>query len=87
MDPFYVSVLMGHAGIGIERHYYRPESITGENSLLGLYVKKAMPFLTISEEHRPRLKNRELELRMRADEERLKKAFEEREKMNNDAGI
>jgi hypothetical protein len=46
-----------------------------------------MPFLTISEEHRPRLKNRELELRMRADEERLKKAFEEREKMNNDAEI
>jgi integrase len=86
VDPFYVSVLMGHkAGIGVERHYYRPDSITGENSLLGLYAKKAMPLLTISEEHRLRLNNMELELRMRADEERFKKAFEEREKMNNDA--
>jgi integrase len=86
VDPFYVSVLMGHkAGIGVERYYYRPESITGENSLLGLYVNKAMPFLTISGEHRLRLKNRELELRMRVDEERFKRALEEREKMNNDA--
>jgi integrase len=86
VDPFYVSVLMGHkAGIGVEQHYYRPESITGENSLLGLYVNKAMPLLTISEEHRLRLKNRELELRMRADEERFKSALEEREKMNDDA--
>ena len=33
LDPFYVSVLMGHkAGIGVERHYYRPDSITGVNS-------------------------------------------------------
>jgi integrase len=86
VDPFYVSVLMGHkAGIGVERHYYRPDSITGENRLVGLYVNKAMPFLTISEEHRLKLKNRELELRMKVDEERFKKAFEEREKMNNDA--
>lgn len=86
VDPFYVSVLMGHkAGIGVERHYYRPESITGENSLLGLYVNKAMPFLTISDEHRLKLKNRELELRMKADEERFKKVFEDREKMNKDA--
>ena len=51
LDPFYVSVLMGHkAGIGVERHYYRPDSITGINSLLELYAKKAVPYLTISEE-------------------------------------
>lgn len=48
VDPFYVSVLMGHkSGIGVEKHYYRPDSINGEYSLLELYVKKAMPYLTI----------------------------------------
>jgi integrase len=86
VDPFYVSVLMGHkAGIGVERHYYRPNSITGENSLLELYVKKAMPYLIISEESRLRFKNRDLEIRMKEDEERFMNAFEEREKMNNEA--
>jgi hypothetical protein len=29
--------------------------------------------------------NRELEIRMKVDEERIKKAFEEREKLNNEA--
>jgi integrase len=85
VDPFFVSVLMGHkAGIGVERHYYRPDSITGENSLLELYAKKAMPYLTISEEHRLKLKNRELEMRIKEDEDRIKMAFEARDKMNND---
>jgi integrase len=80
VDPFFVSVLMGHkSGIGVERHYYRPESINGENSLLELYVKKAMPYLTISDESRLRLKNRELEIRMKQDEERFKRALEERD--------
>lgn len=75
IDPFYVSVLMGHRskGIGVERHYYRPTAINGENSLLELYVKKALPYLTISEESRLRLKNRELEMRMKEDEERYEK--------------
>jgi integrase len=82
LDPFYVSVLMGHkAGIGVERHYYRPESIAGENSLLGLYVNKAMPYLTISNEARLALKNRELELRMKEDEERFRALVKEREEL------
>jgi integrase len=86
VDPFYVSVLMGHrAGIGVERHYYRPDSISGENSLLELYAKRAMPYLTISDEQRLRLKNRELEIRMKEDEERFKKAFEERERLTHAA--
>jgi integrase len=82
IDPFFVSVLMGHkAGIGVERHYYRPTAINGENSLLELYAKKAMPYLTISEESRLRLKNRELEIRMKEDQERYEKIREETEKM------
>ena len=44
-----------------------------------------MPYLTISEESRLKLKNREPEIRMKVDEERIKKAFEEREKLNNEA--
>jgi hypothetical protein len=77
IDPFYVSVLMGHkAGIGVEAHYYRPSSITGENSLLELYVNKAIPFLTISEENRLKLKNRELEMLMNEDNRRMKEAEE-----------
>jgi integrase len=86
IDPFYVSVLMGHkAGIGVERHYYRPTTINGENSLLELYVKKAMPYLTISDESRLKLKNRELEMRIQEQNEMnkriedLKKEFEVRE--------
>ena len=80
VDPFYVSVLMGHkAGIGVERHYYRPNSIQGENSLLQLYVNKAMPYLTISDESRMKLKYRELEIRMKQDEERFNRALKERE--------
>jgi|SRR5215207_2532025 len=80
VDPFYVSVLMGHkAGIGVEKHYYRPDSIQGEFSLMQLYVNKAMPYLTISDESRLKLKNRELEIRMREDEERFKRAIQERE--------
>jgi integrase len=86
IDPFYVSVLMGHkAGIGVERHYYRPSAINGENSLLELYVKKAMPYLTISDESRLKLKNRELEMRIQEQNEMnkriedLKKEFEVRE--------
>jgi integrase len=76
IDPFYVSALMGHRskGIGVERHYYRPDSINGEFSLLELYAKKAMPFLTISEENRLRLKNQELEMRMQADTQRITEA-------------
>ena len=86
IDPFYVSVLMGHkAGIGVERHYYRPASINGEYSLLELYVKKAMPYLTISNEERMRLKNLELEMRMKEDERRFKAAFEEAQTMNQDS--
>jgi integrase len=72
VDPFYVSVLMGHkAGIGVERHYYRPDSIQGENSLLQLYVNKAMPYLTISDESRLKLKNRELEIRLKEESSRF----------------
>jgi len=72
VDPFYVSILMGHkAGIGVERHYYRPDSIQGENSLLELYVKKAMPYLTISDESRLKLKNRELEIRLKEESSRF----------------
>ena len=78
VDPFYVEVLMGH-NIGITKHYLRPDSIQGENSLLQLYVKKAMPYLTISDESRLKLKNRELEMRMQEDERRFKQALEERE--------
>jgi integrase len=76
IDPFYVSVLMGHRSknIGVERHYYRPSSINGEFSLLELYVKKAAPYLTISEENRLRLKNQELEMRMQQDSNRIKEA-------------
>ncbi len=71
---------MGHkAGIGVEKHYYRPDSIQGEFSLMQLYVNKAMPYLTISDESRLKLKNRELEIRMREDEERFKRAIQERE--------
>lgn len=84
IDPFYVSVLMRHkAGIGVERHYYRPDSINGEYSLLELYVKKAMPYLTISDEQRLKLKNRELEIRMKEDEERFKRAIEEHVKQKD----
>lgn len=80
IDPFYVFVLKGHeAGIGVEKHYYRPNAITGENSLLELYVKKAMPKLTISNEERVKLQNRELELRIKEDEERFKRALAETE--------
>jgi uncharacterized small protein (DUF1192 family) len=69
---------MGHkSGIGVERHYYRPDSINGQYSLLELYVKKAMPYLTISNEERMRLKNSELEMRMAEDERRFKAAFEQ----------
>ena len=72
VDPFYVSVLMGHkAGIGVERSYYRPDSIQGEYSLLELYVKKAMPYLTISDESRLKLKNRELEIRLKEESSRF----------------
>lgn len=82
IDPFYVSVLMGHkAGIGVERHYYRPDSITGENSLVELYTKKAAPYLTISEENRTKLKNRELELRMKEEQERVKRVYEDTQKI------
>jgi hypothetical protein len=93
VDPFYVSVLMGHRskGIGVERHYYRPTAINGENSLLELYVKKAMPYLTISNEQRISLKNRELEMRLAADTSRIKEAeqqirkeLEQRERRNDD---
>ena len=97
IDPFYVSVLMGHRskGIGVERHYYRPSSINGEFSLLELYVKKAAPYLTISEENRLKLKNLELELRMKEDTSRIKEAeasiretlektLKERERTNTD---
>ena len=76
LDPFYVWVLMGHkAGIGVEKHYYRPDSITGVNSLLELYAKKAMPYLTISEESRLKLKNLELEMRRKEDEEWYKETI------------
>jgi hypothetical protein len=86
IDPFYVSVLMGHRskGIGVEAHYYRPASINGEYSLLELYVKKAMPYLTISEESRLKLKNLELQMKIDRDREMIKKGFEEREKMSHD---
>jgi integrase len=97
IDPFYVSVLMGHRskGIGVERHYYRPSSINGEFSLLELYVKKAVPYLTISEENRLKLKNMELEMRMQQDSNRiteaekqireaLEKTLKEREQRNYD---
>lgn len=79
VDPFYVSILMGHRSkeIGIERHYYRPDSINGEYSLLELYVKKAMPFLTISDESRLKLKNRELEMRVKEEQERIERIHEE----------
>ena len=84
LDPFYVWVLMGHkAGIGVEKHYYRPDSITGVNSLLELYAKKAMPYLTISEESRLKLKNMELEMRRIEDEQRFKEIIEEKEKLTN----
>ena len=86
LDPFYVSVLMGHkAGIGVERHYYRPDSITGINSLLELYVKKAMPYLTISDEGRLKLKNLELELKMKEERERQNMVFEMRDKVHKDS--
>ncbi|HKI07027.1 MAG TPA: site-specific integrase [Nitrososphaeraceae archaeon] len=76
IDPFYVSAMMGHRskGIGVERHYFRPSSIHGEFSLLELYVKKAAPFLTISEENRLKLKNQELEMRIQADTSRIREA-------------
>jgi hypothetical protein len=86
VDPFYVSVLMGHkAGIGVERHYYRPSAINGENSLLELYVKKAMPYLTISNEERMRLKNLELEMRTQKYEEMMNKVYEQRQEYNHDS--
>ena len=96
IDPFFVSVLMGHkSAIGVEMHYYRPTSINGENSLLELYSKKAIPFLTINEENRLRLKNRELEMLMNEDNRRIKeaeatmrealeKSLKERDKSNYD---
>ena len=84
LDPFYASVLMGHkAGIGVEKHYYRPDAITGANSLVELYAKKAAPYLTISEENRLKLKNRELEMRNKENEERFKIMIEETEKVTN----
>jgi hypothetical protein len=55
----------------VERHYYRPDSIQGENSLLQLYVDKAMPYLTISDESRLKLKNRELEVRLKEESSRF----------------
>ena len=62
---------MGHkAGIGVEKHYYRPDAITGANSLVELYAKKAAPYLTISEENRLKLKNLELELKVKEERER-----------------
>ena len=86
LDPFYVSVLMGHkAGIGVEKHYYRPDAITGANSLVELYAKKAAPYLTISEENRLKLKNLELEMRRKEDEERYNLRFEVRDKVTNDS--
>ncbi len=78
VDPFYVSVLMGHkTGIGVERHYYRPDSINGEYSLLELYVKKAMPYLTISDEERMKLKYRDLEMRSKEEKEAMKRDHED----------
>jgi integrase len=76
IDPFFVSALMGHRskGLGVERHYYRPETINGENSLLELFAKKASPLLTINEENRLLLKNQELELRLQKDSSRIKEA-------------
>jgi len=86
IDPFYVSVLMGHkSGIGVEKHYYRPTSINGEYSLLELYIKKAMPLLTISNEERMRLKNLELEIRMAEDERRFKAALEQTQSINHES--
>ena len=38
-----------------------------------------MPYLTISDESRVKLRNRELEMRMKEDEQRFKRAIEERE--------
>jgi hypothetical protein len=38
-----------------------------------------MPFLTISDESRLKLKNRELEMRMAEDEKRWKRALEDRD--------
>ena len=38
-----------------------------------------MPYLTISDESRLKLKNRELEMRMQEDERRFKQELEERE--------
>ena len=76
-------VLMGHkAGIGVEKHYYRPDSITGVNSLLELYAKKAMPYLTISEESRLKLKNLELEIRRKKERERFNLALKTHQRDN-----
>jgi integrase len=79
IDPFYVSVLMGHkAGIGVEKHYYRPGSIEGKYSLLQLYAEKAMPLLTISSEERARQQMKEsMEEKMKQETERWTKAFED----------
>ena len=86
LDPFYASVLMGHkAGIGVEKHYYRPDAITGANSLVELYAKKATPYLTISEENRMKLKNRELEMKNKENQERFNLAIEQRDKQTKDS--
>jgi integrase len=84
IDPMYVESLMEH-NLGVTKHYYRPSSINGENSLLELYVKKAMPLLTISDESRLKLKNRELEMQMAAEEARFKAAIEEAQSLNHDS--
>lgn len=42
-----------------------------------------MPYLTISDEQRLKLKNRELEIRMKEDEERFKRAIEEHVKQKD----
>ena len=86
LDPFYASVLMGHkAGIGVEKHYYRPDAITGANSLVELYANKAAPYLTISEENRMKLKNRELEMKNKENQERFNLAIEQRDKQTKDS--
>jgi hypothetical protein len=86
VDPFYVSILMGHkAGIGVEKHYYRPSSINGEYSLLELYVKKAMPYLTISSVERERLRIAELEAQSKKQQEMFLKVSEEKDKMHEDS--
>jgi hypothetical protein len=70
---------------GLEDSYLKlseEELLEGDSKHVG-YIG-IIDQLTINEENRLKLKNRELEIRMKEDEDRIKRIFEEREKSLND---